>query len=80
MRRLAVDLTLIFAPLCLLSAAFFLGDQPRYGIAFAVIAVLALLYVRPRAEEPAAQEDRSDLHGPSGSAGVGNVGGPTRAG
>ena len=51
MRRLAADLLLIVIPFCLLSVAFFLGEQPRFGIAFAIVAALALWYVRPRETE-----------------------------
>ena len=80
MQRLAVDLVLIVAPFGTLSLFFFLGgDTPRFGIAFALVALLSLLYVRPWRHfmEPPASADSDSASPPAdSSAGVGNVGGP----
>lgn len=57
MRRLAVDLSLIFAPFAALSVFFFIGEQPRYGVAFAIVALLALVYVRVSGSSPSSSDD-----------------------
>jgi membrane protein implicated in regulation of membrane protease activity len=80
MRRLAVDILLIVAPFGTLSLFFFLGGEtPRYGVAFAIVALLSFLYVRPWQHfKGAASEPETGSTPPAGdsAAGVGNVGGP----
>ena len=48
MRGILRDALLIVLPFAVLSAAFFLGEMPRFGIAFIGVTLLALWYVRPR--------------------------------
>ena len=78
MRRLAVDLLLIVAPFALLSMFFFLGESPRFGIAFAIVSLLSLIYVRPwrhfRTAEP--EETQGPTPPPGDAAGLGKAGGP----
>ena len=53
MRRILQDLLLIIVPFAALSIFFFLGEQPRYGVAFIVVTLLATWYVRPRRPDDA---------------------------
>jgi hypothetical protein len=78
MPRLASDLLLLIAPFGLLSAAFFLGEQPKFGIAFILVTLAAIVYVRPwqRPQRATSDDQDANVAQPADSAGVGKAGGP----
>ena len=74
MRRLAQDLLLIVAPFATLSLAFFLGDQPRFGIAFVIVTLAALWYVRPHLQPADGDPADEDVPPPQRMPGAGGAG------
>lgn len=69
MPRLASDLLLLIAPFGLLSAAFFLGEQPKFGVAFILVTLAAIFYVRPwqASGRTRGSEDADDAESAEGS-------------
>jgi hypothetical protein len=77
--RLIRDLVLLVGPFCILSVLFFIGEQPRYGIAFAIVALAALWYVRPHHADRSGGAsgdggEDSPLISPHGGGGIGGGG------
>jgi hypothetical protein len=72
--RLLRDFVLIPLPFAVLSALFFIGDVPKMGIGTAVVAALALWYIRPRHGVDPPEEDPPETVQRNPGAGGGGIG------